>query len=258
MFVTNAVLCNPKDARGNNSSPSPKEMENCVGHLRRQIDLVDPPLVVTLGAFALRAMSLIERHGLALADAVRSANKWYGRVLIPLYHPGQRAMIHRSFSNQQSDYQFVAEQARRIGFPPRKIRSRTSVNVSNIAGAIVMSWPGVSYFGLHKLFYLFELAHVRAHGTQLTDAFFIRQKDGPYCVDLHLAKLRKALPALVVGRGNELWMNEKFNGDLFGHPDLSADEKTSALRDKVDEIVDKYRADAPDLETGKANGKGPL
>ena len=132
-----------------------------------------------------------------------------------------------------------------------------------------MSWPGVSYFGLHKLFYLFELAHVRAHGTQLTDAFFIRQKDGPYCVDLHLAKLRKALPALVVGRGNELWMNEKFNGDLFGHPDLSADEKTSALRDKVDEIVDKYRGlRDEELKTKEylsapmrqilRHGKGPL
>ena len=32
----------------------------------------------------------------------------------------------------------------------------------------------------------------------MTNAFFLRQKDGPYCTDLHLAKLKKALPDLIV------------------------------------------------------------
>jgi uracil-DNA glycosylase family 4 len=104
LFVTNAVLCNPKDEKGNNSTPSPIEVANCQHFLRRQIEIVNPKIVVTLGATALRAIAGIELHGFTLSQHVRTIHAWFGRSLIPLYHPGQRAMIHRSFANQRSDY----------------------------------------------------------------------------------------------------------------------------------------------------------
>src|SRR5213080_3667840 len=47
-FVTNAVLCNPKDSNGNNATPTLSEIENCSGFLRRQIGLVEARIVVTL------------------------------------------------------------------------------------------------------------------------------------------------------------------------------------------------------------------
>ena len=62
-----------------------------------------------------------------------------------------------------------------------------------IARELVSQAPGVSYFALHKLVYLFELDQVRRHGKQVTDAFFVRQKDGPYCTGLHPNKLKKVL-----------------------------------------------------------------
>ena len=113
-FITNAVLCNPKDEKGNNATPTRTELQNCSGFLKRQIDLVDPAVIVTLGAQALAAIKFIEDHQVELADGVRKKWSWYGRVLVPLYHPGQRAMIHRSFHNQLSDYQFLAETYRRL------------------------------------------------------------------------------------------------------------------------------------------------
>lgn len=88
IYVTNSVLCNPKDDRGNNATPVPAEIANCSGFLRRQIQLVDPKIVVTLGATALRALAAVEPHELSLKENVRTANSWFGRTLIPLYHPG--------------------------------------------------------------------------------------------------------------------------------------------------------------------------
>ena len=122
IFVTNAVLCNPKDSRGNNDTPSAQEIKNCAAFLSRQITLVNPLFIATLGAVALRALALIEPHDLELKSAVRTANNWYGRTLIPLYHPGQRAMVHRSFANQRSDYQFLADNLKRGGQRPAKSR----------------------------------------------------------------------------------------------------------------------------------------
>jgi uracil-DNA glycosylase family 4 len=247
VFVTNAVLCNPRDGNGNNASPNSVEIQNCSNFLRHQIELVEPKIVVTLGANSLRAMALVESHSLVLGRFVRTANRWYHRVLIPLYHPGQRAMIHRSFANQRSDYQFVAEQAKRIGVATKEVNGKTKADVALVAQTIIEQFPGITYFALHKLLFLLELAHVRQHGDQLTRAYFIRQKDGPYCVDLHLKKLQKALPKLSVRGTNNLWITSNSSDDLFaeltGNPEDSVGEK-------VRSILSRYRglADA-DLKT---------
>ena len=205
IFVTNAVLCNPRDSMGNNATPNSAELGNCSGFLKQQIDLVDPAIVVTLGANALKATSLIERHALALGQAVRTSVGWYGRRLIPLYHPGQRAMLHRSMANQRSDYQFVAERLKRIGVKPRRIGGRTDGLLADVVRTILAVNGRTSYFALHKLAYLLEVAYVSEFGKRLTGAYFIRQKDGPYCTGLHINKLKNALHDLQISRqGGEL------------------------------------------------------
>lgn len=117
VFVTNAVLCNPRDEEGNNSPPKPGEAANCLPFLKRQIQLVNPKIVVSLGNTALRSLGSIEPHNLTLSQHVRTVHRWFGRLLIPLYHPGQRAMIHRDLAIQRSDYQFVSEQWSRLTQP---------------------------------------------------------------------------------------------------------------------------------------------
>lgn len=223
-FVTNAVLCNPKDQKGNNAPPNHGEIENCHDYLKQQIDIVNPKIVVTLGGTALKASSLIEAHALTLSAGVRTANSWYGRLLIPLYHPGQRAMIHRSFANQRADYQFVSEQLRRFGTKQRVPSGGTKADIAAVAETIIAARPELSYFALHKLFYLVELAHIKQHGQRLTKAFFIRQKDGPYCVDLHYQKLQKSLPHIGLrGKKPHFFIRES-QQDLFSvevRPDVS-------------------------------------
>ena len=192
VFVTNAVLCNPKDGSGNNATPNPSEVANCQEYLRRQIELVNPKIIVALGNTALKALGRIEAHSYTLSQHVRTVHPWFSRLLIPLYHPGQRAMVHRSFANQRSDYQFVAEQWRRFAQVRRKNFGATRADVIAIARYLLGCCGAISYFGLHKLAYLTEYLHVRKSGRRLTAAYFIRQKDGPYCTDLEIDRIRKA------------------------------------------------------------------
>lgn len=104
VFITNAVLCNPRSAGGLNRPPSRAELASCAGWLIRQIDLVDAPVVATLGAVALAALDRIEAHGLALREAVGRAAPWYGRRLVPLYHPSPRAGLSRTYAEQDDDF----------------------------------------------------------------------------------------------------------------------------------------------------------
>jgi uracil-DNA glycosylase family 4 len=203
VFVTNAVLCNPKDESGNNSTPTQTEIANCSPFMRETIEILEPSVIVTLGAVALRSCSLIHSHSLTLRESVRTSNTWMSRILIPVYHPGQRAMLHRSFANQLSDYQFVAETLHRIKKPQKK-RKHTlikpeSEKIGQIA-RLIMQEKGkeLSYFALHKLCFLAEVAALDATARRLTKAYVVRQKDGPYFVDLHVRKLAQLIPGLVV------------------------------------------------------------
>jgi len=235
IFVTNAVLCTPKDERGNNATPNAGEVSNCSSFLRRQIDLIDPKIVVTLGATALAAVQTIEPHGLSLRQVVRSSHSWYGRLLIPLYHPGQRAMIHRSLANQRSDYQFVSETLRRLDSPKARSAGVTKADALALAQVIIGARGKVSYFELHKLAYLIEYLHVRRTGTRLTNAYYIRQKDGPYCTDLQLSRLQRTASWLkVVKLKNQLILSSASgdSGHLFSKPEFSSVSE-SAVEDAL-------------------------
>lgn len=192
LFITNAVLCNPRAPDGNNSTPTLAEVHNCARFLASQIDIVKPKIIVTLGATALRALRAVENHAAELSTHVRTVVPWQGRKLIPLYHPGQRALIHRSFHNQLADYQFVAEQWQRAFKPAKRASpaSKPRIDVIAVAAAIVAATGRVSYFALHKLVFLLEHKATEQLGHAVSSAHFIRQKDGPYCVQLHYKTLR--------------------------------------------------------------------
>jgi uracil-DNA glycosylase family 4 len=192
VFVTNAVLCNPKTKDGNNATPSPLEISNCAGFLKEQIELIKPNVVVTLGAVALSALNCIQSHSISLRAGVRRVHQWAGRQLIPAYHPGQRAMVHRSFANQLADYQFIAEHLRSRVKKRRSTSKSTGLRAQKIAAVarvLLDDKRELSYFALHKLFFLAEVKHLEQTGKRLTGAYIIRQKDGPYCVELNAKRL---------------------------------------------------------------------
>ena len=70
IFITNAVLCNPRTSSGANRKPTQREVSNCSAFLRRQIEVINPRVIVTLGAVSLAALRLVEYHHLSLREAV--------------------------------------------------------------------------------------------------------------------------------------------------------------------------------------------
>jgi DNA polymerase len=104
VFITNAVLCNPLDGLGRNRCPAPREVRACSYWLERQIEVVDPLLVVALGTVALKALDSIAPHELHVRDAGQPPMPWHGRHLAAAYHPGARAAIHRPVALQREDF----------------------------------------------------------------------------------------------------------------------------------------------------------
>jgi uracil-DNA glycosylase family 4 len=79
-YIANVVKCRPPD----NRDPRPEEIEACRPYLQRQVELIDPTVLVTLGNFATRLL-------LDTADGIRSLrgrSYAFGRAaLVPTYHP---------------------------------------------------------------------------------------------------------------------------------------------------------------------------
>jgi uracil-DNA glycosylase len=84
VFVANVLKCRPPG----NRDPQPDEIAACEPHLFRQIELLDPVLVATLGNFATKLLSgrpagITRVHGQE-QDVTLGARKV---LLYPLFHP---------------------------------------------------------------------------------------------------------------------------------------------------------------------------
>ena len=253
IFVTNAVLCNPRDERGNNAPPSKATLRNCATNLARQIDAIDPAIVVTLGAAALEATRLIEPHELSLSSSVRTAQQWNGRVLIPLYHPGARAMVQRNFAAQTADYYFVGETYRRLG---RKRRSSPEIVKPasqgwDIVKFLISEFRTCSLFRLHKAMYLVDWRALSQTGRRASDFIYLRQKDGPYCVELGSRWYKRFQDELTFRRTGEQMFLEWRERGLF-------DAHGSPLSPDVREVATKVVADIKRLSDAQLKTKSYL
>jgi DNA polymerase len=113
IFITNAALCNPRGDTGANRKPTREEVSNCSEFLRRQVEIVNPLVVVTLGAVSLAALKSVEYHRLTLKENVGGIHAWGGRLLVPLYHPSPQVLAsHRREAAQLADYKSVARALR--------------------------------------------------------------------------------------------------------------------------------------------------
>ena len=80
VYIANVIKCRPPG----NRNPEPDEVERCEPFLFRQIDVIKPKVIVTLGKFA--AQSLLRTD--APITRIRGREFTYrGAVLIPTFHP---------------------------------------------------------------------------------------------------------------------------------------------------------------------------
>jgi len=86
VFITNVVKSRPP----NNRDPLPAEIAACAPFLQRQIDAINPKMIVTLGRFSMAKFfpgeSISRIHG--------QARRKDGRIYVPMYHPA--AALHQT------------------------------------------------------------------------------------------------------------------------------------------------------------------
>ena len=84
VYIANVLKCRPPG----NRDPQPDEIEACERHLFRQIELIEPKLVGTLGNFATKLLSG-KPHGITRVHGHPQEATLGGRrvTLYPLYHP---------------------------------------------------------------------------------------------------------------------------------------------------------------------------
>jgi uracil-DNA glycosylase len=85
VFITNVVKCRPPD----NRDPEPDEIAACAGFLRRQLEVLDPAVVVTLGRYSMGTFMPGARigqvHGTTVpADPATGARD---ALVFAMYHP---------------------------------------------------------------------------------------------------------------------------------------------------------------------------
>src|SRR6266498_692380 len=81
IFITNAVLCSPRKPSGANDKPARSEIRNCSDFLRRQIELINPPVVATLGAVADRKSTRLNSSHVRISYAVFCLKKKKKKIM---------------------------------------------------------------------------------------------------------------------------------------------------------------------------------
>src|SRR4029077_16858352 len=101
VFVANVLKCRPPG----NRDPLPEEIEACEGHLFRQIELIRPKVVATLGNFATKLLSgkqagITQVHG-------REQHVTLGGqevTLYPIFHPAAALYTPRMLEVLEEDF----------------------------------------------------------------------------------------------------------------------------------------------------------
>jgi DNA polymerase len=118
VYVANVLKCRPPG----NRDPQPEEIEACEGHLFRQIGLVRPRVVATLGNFATKLLSgrpvgITRVHGQE-QEAVLGGNRV---LLYPLYHPAAALYTPAMLKVLEDDFARLPALLGRAAAPPAPV-----------------------------------------------------------------------------------------------------------------------------------------
>jgi DNA polymerase len=106
VYVANVLKCRPPG----NRDPQPDEIESCEPHLFRQIELIQPRVVATLGNFATKLLSGKPTGITRLHGQDQEVTLGGNRVLLyPLYHPAAALYTPAMLNVLQEDFRRIPE-----------------------------------------------------------------------------------------------------------------------------------------------------
>jgi uracil-DNA glycosylase family 4 len=110
VYITNVV----KDRPTNNRDPKPEEIELYAPFLDRQIEIIKPKVIATLGRFSMEY--IMERYG--LSEQKDSIGRIHGKKfqipdtdiqLVPFYHPAVAVYNRTTLPNLKKDFEILKE-----------------------------------------------------------------------------------------------------------------------------------------------------
>ena len=106
VFVANVLKCRPPG----NRDPQPDEIEACESHLFRQIELIEPRVIATLGNFATKLLSgkplgITRVHGQEQEVTLGGSRV----TLYPLFHPAAALYPPRMLDVLEADFRRLPE-----------------------------------------------------------------------------------------------------------------------------------------------------
>ncbi len=114
VYIANVIKCRPPG----NRNPLPEEIEACEGHLFRQIELIQPKLVATLGNFATKLLSgkpsgITQVHGREQRVTLGGQEV----TLYPIFHPAAALYTPRMLEVLEADFRRIPELLGRAATP---------------------------------------------------------------------------------------------------------------------------------------------
>jgi len=106
VYIANVLKCRPPG----NRDPQPDEIEACESHLFRQIELIEPTVVATLGNFATKLLSG-RQLGITKVHGQEQETTLGGRkvLLYPLYHPAAALYTPTMLNILEADFARLPE-----------------------------------------------------------------------------------------------------------------------------------------------------
>jgi uracil-DNA glycosylase family 4 len=121
VYVANVLKCRPPG----NRDPQPDEIEACEGHLFRQISMIEPKVVATLGNFATKLLSG-KPTGITRVHGAEQEATLGGRsvLLYPLYHPSAALYTPAMLKVLEADFARLPELLGRTVEKPEPVPTR--------------------------------------------------------------------------------------------------------------------------------------
>ena len=115
VFIANTLKCRPPD----NRDPHPKEIEACHDYLSRQVELIEPVVICTLGNFSTKLLRA-DTTGISRLHGQEETRIIGPRAvrLFPLFHPAAALYTPSMLETLRSDFQRLPELLA-LGPPPQ-------------------------------------------------------------------------------------------------------------------------------------------
>jgi uracil-DNA glycosylase family 4 len=101
VFIANVLKCRPPG----NRDPQPNEIENCRPYLIRQVELIEPRVICTLGNFSTKLLRG-DAAGITRVHGRPEIREIGGRVvrLYPIFHPAAALYTPRTLETLRADF----------------------------------------------------------------------------------------------------------------------------------------------------------